>query len=213
MSNFQQGEPIRVAVFASGRGSTFQAIHRVLAATENAPARIVLCVSNNPRPGAFEYAESVGIRTLRCSPKMFETDEAYTHELMRILSEHGVELVVLAGYMRQLPAVVVGTYRGRMLNIHPALLPKYGGKGMYGAHVHEAVLAAGETESGPTVHFVDEEYDTGPVVAQERVPVLPEDTPESLAARVLEVEHHLYPRVVLQVAGDMLREKEIGNRR
>lgn len=198
---------VRIAVFASGRGSTFQAIHKALAAMEDAPARIVLCVSNNPRPGAFEYAEGVGIETLRLSPKMFDDPAEYERALMEKLSERAIEMIVLAGYMRQLPPAVVGVYSGRILNIHPALLPKFGGKGMYGMHVHEAVIAAGEKESGPTVHLVDEDYDTGPVLAQERVPVLEGDTPEALAERVLKVEHALYPRVVIELARKMLAER------
>ena len=109
--------------------------------------------------------------------------------------------------MRQLPASIVGAYRGRILNIHPALLPKFGGKGMYGMHVHEAVIAAGEVESGPTVHLVDEEYDTGPIVAQSRVPVLAGDTPQALADRVLAEEHILYPRVVLEMSARLAAQR------
>jgi phosphoribosylglycinamide formyltransferase-1 len=200
-------QQIRVVVFASGRGSTFQAIHKALAAMEAPPARIVLCISNNPRPGAFEYAESAGVETLRLSPRMFEQEAEYERALLDVLRERGIEMIVLAGYMRQLPPGAVQTYRGHILNIHPALLPKFGGKGMYGMHVHEAVIAAGETETGPTVHLVDEEYDTGPIVAQERVPVLPGDTAESLAARVLQAEHELYARVVIDHARAMLAER------
>jgi len=202
---------VRIAVFASGRGSTFQAIHKTLAAMEAtpeaAPARIVLCVSNNPHPGAFEYAESVGIETLRLSPKMFDDAAEYERVLMRTLEERRIEMIVLAGYMRQLPPAAVSGYRGRILNIHPALLPKFGGKGMFGMYVHEAVIAAGEKESGPTIHLVDEEYDSGPILAQERVPVLDGDTPETLAERVLKVEHSLYPRVVIELARKLLAER------
>jgi phosphoribosylglycinamide formyltransferase 1 len=197
---------VRVAVFASGRGSTFQAIHKALAAIEDAPARIVICISNNPRPGVFEYAEQAGIETMRLSPRMFENEPDYEAALLDVLRDRGVEMIALAGYMRHLPPGVVKAYGGRILNIHPALLPKFGGKGMYGMHVHEAVLAAGETETGPTVHLVDEEYDSGPIVAQERVAVLEDDTPETLAARVLKVEHLLYPRVVIELARRMLAE-------
>lgn len=192
--------PVRIAVFASGRGSTFRAIQQVLESTPDAPATIVLCVSNNPHPGVFEHAEEAGIETVRLSPKMFATEEEYADVLAQVLQDRGVRMLVLAGYMRRLPASIVASFRGRILNIHPALLPKFGGKGMYGMHVHEAVIAAGERDSGPTVHLVDEEYDTGPIVAQEHVPVLPDDTPETLAARVLAVEHRLYPRVVMEWA-------------
>ncbi len=206
MNASETDKPIRVAVFASGRGSTFRAIHAALEHPD-APASLVLCVSNNPRPGAFEYAESVGIECVRCSPRMFPDEDQYAASLVATLQERNVELIVLAGYMRKLPPAVVGEYRGRVLNIHPALLPKFGGQGMYGMHVHEAVIAAGETESGPTVHLVDEEYDTGPILAQQSVPVLTGDTPAALAERVLSVEHVLYPRVILDIAARMQRER------
>lgn len=197
---------VQIAVFASGRGSNFQAVQKALRAMPHPPAEIVLCVSNNPSPGAFQFAQEEGIETLRLSPKMFDSEAEYDRALEGALRERSIGMIVLAGYMRQLPTGVVRAYAGRILNIHPALLPKFGGKGMYGIHVHEAVIAAGETASGPTVHLVDEEYDSGPIVAQERVPVHPDDTPELLAARVLEAEHRLYPRVVVEWAGKIARE-------
>jgi folate-dependent phosphoribosylglycinamide formyltransferase PurN len=116
------------------------------------------------------------------------------------LERHQIDLVVLAGYLKLVPAPVVARYRDRIVNIHPALLPAHGGRGMYGHRVHEAVLAAGDRESGATVHLVDEVYDRGAILAQSRVPVLPGDTPERLAARVLDVEHRLLPAVVLAAA-------------
>src|SRR5688572_4903592 len=116
--------------------------------------------------------------------------------MLALLERYSVELVLLAGYVKLVPTEVVARYRRRLLNIHPALLPSFGGKGMYGKRVHAAVIASGAEESGASVHFVDEEYDRGPVVAQRRVPVLQDDTPESLATRVLEVEHQLYPAAV-----------------
>ena len=120
------------------------------------------------------------------------------------LTSHGVELVALAGYMRKLGPRTLRQYRNRILNIHPALLPKFGGQGMYGEHVHTAVLAAGESVSGVSVHLVDEEYDRGPVIAQSKVPVLPADTPDTLAARILEREHALYPQTIQRIAsGDI----------
>jgi phosphoribosylglycinamide formyltransferase 1 len=119
---------------------------------------------------------------------------------LSLLERHKVELVVLAGYLKLVPAEVIAAYRGRILNIHPALLPSFGGKGMFGHRVHEAVLASGATESGATVHLVDEVYDHGSVLAQVRVPVLPGDTADRLARRVLEVEHRLLPAVVLAAA-------------
>jgi phosphoribosylglycinamide formyltransferase 1 len=193
-------EPVRIAVMASGRGSNFRAIHDALSSTPDAPARIVLCLSNNPHPGAFDYAREHGIATLRLSPKMFTTEQEYADALMATLDEHRIDLIVLAGYMRKIPLDVVARYAGRILNIHPALLPDFGGEGMYGMHVHEAVIASGARESGATVHLVDGEYDTGAIVAQERIEIPEGETPEGLAARVLAVEHRLYPRVVAEYA-------------
>jgi folate-dependent phosphoribosylglycinamide formyltransferase PurN len=122
-------------------------------------------------------------------------------DLADVLARHDVELIVLAGYLRRIPDVVVHRYAGRIVNVHPALLPAFGGAGMYGMRVHEAVLAAGVTVTGVTVHFVDEEYDRGTIIAQWPVPVLHGDDGRTLAARVLRVEHLLYPRVVDAVAG------------
>lgn len=198
---------VQIAVFASGRGSNFQAVQKELREMTDPPAEIVLCVSNNPNPGAFQFAQEEGIETLRLSPKMFDDEAEYDRALERALRERSIGMIVLAGYMRQLPTGVVRAYAGRILNIHPALLPKFGGKGMYGIHVHEAVIAAGETASGPTVHLVDEEYDSGPIIAQERVLVYPDDTPETLGARVLEAEHRLYPKVVIEWAEKIAAER------
>jgi phosphoribosylglycinamide formyltransferase-1 len=131
---------------------------------------------------------------------MFEEEAEYEEALMALLKEHRIEMIVLAGYMRKIPPDVVTAYRERILNIHPALLPEFGGAGMYGMNVHQAVIDAGRSESGATVHLIDNEYDTGPVVAQERVPVLKDDTPEMVAERVLQAEHRLYPRVVIEWA-------------
>lgn len=200
-------DPIRIAVMASGRGSNFRAIHEALARIEEPPARIVLCISNNPSPGAFDYARDNGIPTIRLSPRMFETEAEYARELLATLERHDVELIVLAGYMRRIPAEVVERYRGRILNIHPALLPEFGGEGMYGMNVHAAVIAAGRRESGATVHLVDGEYDTGAIVAQERVEIPEGETPEGLATRVLEVEHRLFPRVVIEWSRRLLAER------
>jgi phosphoribosylglycinamide formyltransferase 1 len=196
---------VRIALFASGRGSNFRAIDQVLLALPEAPAEIVLCISNNPNPGAFEYARDRGIETLRLSPRMFEQEDEYAAALLEALRARQIDLLVLSGYMRKLPESVVREYRGRILNIHPALLPDFGGQGMYGEHVHRAVLESGVPQTGVTIHLVDEEYDTGAIVAQEKVDVHADDTPETLAARVLAVEHQLYPRVVIEMA-EKLRE-------
>jgi formyltetrahydrofolate-dependent phosphoribosylglycinamide formyltransferase len=190
----------RVAVLASGSGSNLQAIldhQQALGGT--ASARVVLVASDQPDAGALDRARAAGIAAL------YLDRTARTTGLSAILETHRIELVVLAGYLRLVPADVVSHYRGRILNVHPALLPAFGGPGMYGDRVHEAVIASGERLTGPTVHFVDERYDEGPIIAQFPIRVHPEDTPESLARRVLLIEHQLYPRVIEAVAAGKIR--------
>jgi formyltetrahydrofolate-dependent phosphoribosylglycinamide formyltransferase len=183
---------MRLAVCVSGRGSNLQAL---IDALDRSPlAQVVLVLSNRPDTPALELARERGIHAVAF------TDYRDPFEWLARLSAERVDLVVLAGYLKLVPAEVIGAYRGRILNIHPALLPAFGGPGMYGRRVHEAVLASGARVSGATVHLVDEEYDRGEILAQARVPVLPGDTPETLAARVLEAEHRLLPAVVLKAA-------------
>jgi phosphoribosylglycinamide formyltransferase-1 len=157
-------------------------------------------ISNNRNAVALERARKAGVDAVHWSEKKAGSPEAFTEGLIDTLKRAGTDLVVLAGYMKLVPPQVVAAYSGRMINTHPALLPKFGGKGFYGMRVHEAVLAAGETESGVTVHFVDAEYDHGPVFLQRTVPVLPGDTPESLRTRVLAVEHELLPDAIAKFA-------------
>lgn len=195
MPNPPTRPPLRLAVFASGSGTNFQAILEAIAAG-HLPARVVLCVSDRSTSGALERARWQGIPTAILAPQDYPSPEAFGKALLEVLRAHAVELVVLAGYLKKIPDNVVDAYRNRMLNIHPSLLPAFGGPGMYGRRVHEAVLNYGVRWTGVTVHLVDEEYDHGPIVLQEPVPVLPDDTPETLAARVLEVEHRLYPEAV-----------------
>ncbi len=187
--------PIRLAVFASGAGTNFQAILNAIQAGRLS-AQVVLCVSDRPTAGALERARQHGIPTAVRSPKDYPSPEAFGGALLDLLRTHNVELIALAGYLKKIPDNVVDAYRNRILNIHPSLLPAFGGPGMYGRHVHEAVLHYGVRWTGVTVHLVDEVYDHGPIVLQEPVPVLPDDTPETLAARVLEVEHRLYPQAL-----------------
>jgi formyltetrahydrofolate-dependent phosphoribosylglycinamide formyltransferase len=183
-------------VLASGGGTNLQAL---LDALHGSPllqpssiARVVLVVADRPGAGALDRARRAAI------PTAVLRDAGNSAELLAALA--GVDLVVLAGYLKLVPPDVVARFRWRMINIHPALLPAFGGPGMYGHRVHAAVLASGAAESGATVHYVDEQYDRGPVIAQARVPVRPGDTPETLAARVLEAEHRLLPMVVLELA-------------
>ena len=182
----------RVAVCVSGGGSNLQALLDALQG--EAPARVVLVLSNRPDAGGLERARQAGV------PAEVLSDPADTTDWITRLGRRDVDLVVLAGYLKLVPPGVITKYRGRIINIHPALLPAFGGPGMYGRRVHEAVLASGATETGATVHLVDEEFDRGEILAQHRVPVLAGDTPESLAARVLEAEHRLLPAVVLAAA-------------
>ena len=184
--------PMHVAVAVSGRGSNLEALLRALG--PDAPARVVLVLSNRPDAPALDRAAGRGIATVTLR------DHADGDEWLSALERHRVDLLVLAGYLQLVPAEVVARYRGRILNVHPALLPGFGGKGMYGRRVHEAVLASGARESGATVHLVDEVYDRGTILGQARVPVLPGDDADSLAARVLELEHRLLPAAVLAAA-------------
>ena len=193
----------RVAVFASGSGSNLQAIlDHQSALGSSAAAQVVLVASDHAHAGALTRARTAGITAVALDRA------SRTTGLAAILAVHRIELVVLAGYLRLVPADVVAHYRGRILNVHPALLPAFGGPGMFGHHVHEAVIASGASLTGPTVHFVDERYDEGPVIAQTAVPVRPGDTPDTLAQRVLDAEHALYPRVVEAVAAGRIRLDE-----
>ena len=193
---------VRVAVLASGGGSNLQAIlDHLTALGEARHADVVLVASNRPDAGALARAERARIpRVVLRSPHA-----PHGAELGAVLAQHDAELVALAGYMRLVPPDVTAAYRGRMLNVHPALLPDFGGPGMYGGRVHRAVLEAGATLSGPSVHFVDEVYDHGALIAQWPVPVLAGDDERTLAARVLRAEHLLYPRVVDAVAAGDVR--------
>lgn len=197
--------PKRLAVLASGGGSNLQAILDHLAQLGDARAcEVVLVASDRADAHVLERGRRHGAAAL-----VLDRD-ARTVGLLPLLREHAIDLVVLAGYFRFVPVDVTHAFRGRMLNVHPALLPAFGGKGMYGARVHEAVVAAGVRITGVTVHFVDEEYDHGPIAAQSPVPVFDTDTPTDVAARVLAMEHQLYPRVVQAVAAGLITLGEDG---
>jgi phosphoribosylglycinamide formyltransferase-1 len=192
----------RIAVLASGGGSNLQAILDHLAARGEARhGDVVLVASNRPDAGALTRGARAGAETVVLRSPHAPRGE----ELDDVLARRAIDLVALAGYMRMVPDAVTRAYRGRMLNVHPALLPEFGGAGMYGARVHRAVLEAGVPLSGPSVHFVDEVYDHGALIAQWPVPVLAGDDEHTLAARVLRAEHLLYPRVLDAVAGGDVR--------
>ena len=186
--------PSRIAVLASGGGSNLQALLDHFAGAGRSHGAICWVGSNRPGAGALARAAAMGVETA----VLAATQDGPA--LLAQLEGARADLLVLAGYLKLIPAEVVRAFRGRLLNIHPALLPAFGGAGMYGHHIHEAVLAHGNTVTGVTVHFVDEAYDRGPIIAQWPVPVLPGDTPATLGARVLAVEHQLYPLCVAAVA-------------
>ena len=191
---------LTVAVLGSGRGSNCEAIIRAIEGGKLPGIRVAVVISNNSGAGILGLARSHGLPSLHISERQFPDEEKYADALAAALKRHDVNFIALAGFMKRIPRQIVVAYRNRIVNIHPALLPKFGGKGMFGIHVHESVLAAGETVSGATVHIVDEDYDHGPIVLQRQVPVRSGDTAETLAARVLEVEHTIYPEALLLFA-------------
>jgi phosphoribosylglycinamide formyltransferase 1 len=189
---------VNLGFLASHNGSNMQAI---LDACRSGALGAVpaVVISNNSDSGALARAKQESVPCYYLSSKTHPSPEALDEAILGALLRHSVDIVILAGYMKKLGPRTLRRFSGAVLNIHPALLPKFGGKGMYGIHVHEAVLAAGEKETGVSIHLVDEEYDRGPVIAQTRVPVMPGDTPETLAARVLKQEHALYPEVLRKI--------------
>lgn len=177
-----------IAVLCSGGGSNLQAL---LDRSESGdlPARVAWVLSNNGGAQALERARQAGVPAFHVSAKTEGSLEAVEARMLALLQEHKVRILVLAGYMKAVPASVIRALPGRVVNIHPALLPAFGGQGMYGSHVHAAVLARGAQWTGVTIHLVSEAYDEGPILRQRVVAVRPDDTPESLGRRVLAVEH------------------------
>ena len=186
-------------MLASHGGTNLQAIiDSCRSGAIDGEVRVV--ISNNSRSLALERARRANIPACHLSGSAHPDPDRLDEAIAETLQRHGVQLVALAGYMKMLGPRTLDAYRNRILNVHPALLPKFGGRGMYGERVHEAVLASGDSVTGVTVHLVDEEYDHGPIVTQTQVPVLPGDTPDTLAARVLEQEHVLYPSTIQRIA-------------
>lgn len=205
-------QPTAIAVFASGSGTNLGSLLDNFGrdGRPDPSARIALLITDRPGIRSLERADAAGVPARVIPPSEYETREAFAAALLDSLREHAIELIALAGYVRLVPTQVVEGYRGRIVNIHPGPLPTFGGPGMYGHHVHEAVIASGVRVSGPTIHFVDERYDTGPIIAQWPVPVLADDTPDALAARVLRHEHRLYPAVLRALARGEIRLEEDG---
>ena len=191
-----------ITVLVSGGGTNFQALIDNIENGFIENGRIALLISSNPDAFAIKRAEAHGIKCAVIGKKNSPDDARRTEKLLKLLKSESTDLIVLAGYMSVLPPEIIEEYRNKIINIHPSLIPKYCGLGMYGHHVHEAVLAAGEKESGATVHFVDEGVDTGKIILQKSVRVEEGDTPETLAARVLEVEHEILPLAVKMFCND-----------
>lgn len=190
---------LKLGFLASHGGSNMQSIIDACK-TGKINAVPVVVISNNSNSMALQRAKNEGIPTYHISQKKYPDSDSLDGAIIDVLVKYEVDLVILAGYMKKLGKKVIQRFNGRILNIHPALLPKYGGEGMHGRFVHEAVINNKEKESGCTVHIVDEKYDHGRILGQVKVPVFPEDTPETLAERVLEQEHKLYPDIIGKIA-------------
>lgn len=196
-------QKLNLAVLISGGGSNLQALIDACK-TPGFPGQIALVISNVPDAYGLQRAKNENIPAIVINHKNYKSREDFDEAVQARLAEYKIDIVCLAGFMRILTPGFVKKWDGRMLNTHPALLPNHGGKGMYGEHVHKAVLAAGDAESGVSIHYVIPEVDRGAIVLQRRVPVMPSDTPETLAARVLAEEHKAYPDAV-RIVADKLR--------
>lgn len=186
-----------IAILASGSGTNAENIIRYFQVKKSASVALVL--TNRRDAFVLERARGLGV------PYCFFPKDEWEHggAILSVLEEHGVDFVVLAGFLARVPEAILHVYPGRIINIHPSLLPKFGGKGMYGNRVHEAVLASGEVESGITIHYINEHYDEGDVIRQVRCPVLPEDRPEELACRIHALEYEVYPEVIEQLLSEI----------
>lgn len=193
-----------IGFMASHGGSNMQAIIDAIKQGK-IYADAACLISNNSNSGAAERARKESIPFYHISGQTHPDPKEHDNAIINAFMKHNVNIIVLAGYMKKLSPTIINKWSGRTLNIHPALLPKFGGPGMWGMHVHEAVIQAGEKISGATVHLVDSEYDRGKILAQSKVIVLPEDTPESLAAKVLEKEHILYPMVLQKISEGIIK--------
>ena len=187
---------LKIAVCVSGGGTNLQAIIDGIEQKTITNTEIAVVISNNPGAYALERAKKHGIEAVCISPKEYESRAAFNEDFLRRLDAYEVDLVVLAGFLVRVPDLLLHAYPGKIINIHPALLPKFGGKGMYGDRVHQAVVAAGEKESGITIHYINEHYDEGAIIFQASCPVLPSDTPEEVASKVHALEYAHYPHVI-----------------
>lgn len=179
-----------IAIFASGNGSNAQAIINYF--TNHPSIKVALVVTNNPAAGVIDIAHKNKIISAIVSKKALNDEQ----QMMALLNAQHIQFIVLAGFLQMVPVFLLQKFPKAIVNIHPAMLPKHGGKGMYGIKVHEAVVAAADTETGITIHYVNEHYDEGEVILQKPVPVSPADTPEQLATKVLDLEHQWYPKTI-----------------
>ena len=201
----EAGSPLVAAAFASGGGTNVQALLDYQ--DKLCPWRLSLVVTDRENAGVLERAEVAGTSTA-VIPVQARASSDVAQDILSVLEVHRVEVIFLAGYLRLIPSEVVHRYRRRILNIHPALLPSFSGKGMYGMRVHQAVVDAGVSMTGATVHYVDEEYDRGTIIGQWKVPVEPDDSAEVVAARVLEIEHRLYPLAAEHVCSALIEGRD-----
>lgn len=199
---------LKISVMVSGGGTNFQAVIDGVSSGQIPDSKIVQVISSSSRAYALERAKKHGIPGFVVSSRDYPDQAEKADRILQLLKEKETDLIVLAGYMSVIDERIVDAYRGRIINIHPSLIPKYCGKGFYGKKVHEAVIAGGEKVSGATVHFVNEGIDTGTIILQEQVPVLPEDTADDLAARVLVIEHKILTEAIRRIAsGEMILQK------
>jgi len=184
---------INIVVFASGNGSNFKEIY-IRTLKKEIKGIIVLLISNNPKSGAVKFAKENNIKFEVINLCRFKNSLDKQYEI--VLKKHKTDLILLAGFMKKIPKNIIQIYKNKIMNIHPSLLPKYGGKGFYGSNVHNAVIDSGDSYSGATVHYVNEEYDKGSVIKQEKVKIEPSDNSKTLAEKVLIIEHKIYSEAI-----------------
>ena len=185
----------KIVVFASGTGSNFRKIKEFID-NKIIKGSIVLLISNNPKCGAVEFSKLNNIDYKIINDFRYKNEENKNHEYELVLNHHKTDLILLAGFMKKIPNNIIRLYKNKIMNIHPSMLPKYGGSGFYGMKVHREIIKNKENNTGATVHFVNEHYDKGPIIIQKKIKVQNSDTPKSLASRVLKVEHEIYPKAV-----------------
>jgi len=189
----------KIAVLVSGNGTNLQAITDAITNKELENTEISIVISSNKDAYALNRASKAKVKSIFVNPKDFESSNTFDKKLVEIINQYNVDLVILAGYIRILTDTFINTFPNKIINIHPALLPKFGGAGMYGKYVHEAVIKSGDKESGCTAHFVTCEVDAGPIINQRKIPVLPNDTAETLSKRVLAEEHKLFVTTIKKI--------------